>query len=56
MKIESLERAGKVVDGAGALAECARIINLVGRDRVSAIPRAVANATQGTLGHFLFGK
>ncbi len=55
-EISIRERAGKVVDGSRALAECARIINLVGKDRRNAIPLAVANATHGTLGHLLNSK
>lgn len=55
-EIRAREAAGKIVDGASALAQCPRIINLKGRDRFSAVPLAVTNATQGTLGNFLFGK
>lgn len=55
-EISSRERAGKVVDGPRALAQCQRIINLWGKDRLKAIPLAIANATHGTLGHLLNGE
>ena len=55
-EISLRERAGKVIDGTRALSECARIINLVGKDRMNAVPLAIANATHGTLGHLLNGK
>lgn len=55
-EISSLERAGKVVDSPRALAQCKRIINLWGKDRLKAIPLAIANATHGTLGHLLNGE
>ena len=55
-EISLRERAGKVADRSRALAECPRIINLVGKDRRNAIPLAIANATHGTLGHLLNSK
>ena len=55
-EISSRERAGRVVDRARALAQCARIINLWGKDRMKAIPRAVSRATHGPLDNLFGGK
>jgi len=55
-EIQAREASGKIIDSASARAQCPRIIDLKGRNRFSAIPLAITNATQGTLGNFLFGK